>query len=81
MYLVYLEEGRIHSVFGVSRDPDLCIYHLGGRPLVGVPILRHHRVDGQLKGDGAEPLVGQRLDRLAQPLELPGGRLGHRARA
>ena len=29
MYLVYLEEGRIHSVFGVSRDPDLCIYHLG----------------------------------------------------
>ena len=29
VYPVYLKQGRIHSVFGVSGDPKLCISHLG----------------------------------------------------
>ena len=28
VYPVYLKHGRIHSVFGVSGDPNLCISHL-----------------------------------------------------
>ena len=56
---MYLEEGRIHSVFGVSRDPDLCTgllpHETGGwcHPFshVGINVDHKKRVDlGVLRG-------------------------------
>ena len=62
---MYLKQGRIHSVFGVSGDPNLCISHLGIPPGFGAAaaVLRRWKaVRGPLPdGYSYYALPGQRL--------------------